>query len=169
MHQPTCTIAGCDKPSRNSTSRAMCPMHYHRWYRHKRTDLIGNKTSMRINASKYRLITLRDHPIATPSGRSYEHRFVLYEEIGPGWHSCHWCSRPVTWDQRTGPDALEVDHLNEVRDDNRIENLVASCGRCNGARSAQARHERLVEAGFWSGNDTVAKTGRSRPVISPMR
>jgi hypothetical protein len=70
------------------------------------------------------------------------HRQVLLATIGPGWHRCHWCNRPVSWDL-TYPASiagLVVDHLNEVKDDNRPENLVASCNPCNSGRSAAARH-----------------------------
>ena len=34
--------------------------------------------------------------------------------------------------------AIVVDHLNEVKTDNRPENLVISCNRCNRARGAAA-------------------------------
>jgi len=44
--------------------------------------------------------------------------------------SCYWCGLSLDW-----PIAV-VDHLNEDKADNRLENLVISCNNCNRARGA---------------------------------
>lgn len=41
------------------------------------------------------------HPLANTHGAVFEHRKVLYDEIGPGPHPCHWhpmsgCGNPIT-------------------------------------------------------------------------
>lgn len=157
MTKFTCTVDGCQKASRNRGSAAMCKMHYHRWYRHGRTEIVATTLSTRTDESKYRSLHLPSHPAAPPCGRIYEHRAVLFDSIGDGEHPCHWCGAMVSWASSVGEtDYLTVDHLNSVRDDNRLDNLVVSCNPCNVARSMTQRHERLVEAGWWASNDTAA-------------
>lgn len=71
-----------------------------------------------------------DHPLATSRGLLREHRKVLYDAIGPGEHSCHWCDGPVRWEDGTlAPDHLDWNPANNARD-----NLVQSCYPCNSAR-----------------------------------
>jgi hypothetical protein len=73
----------------------------------------------------------------------------------------------VRWDAaKSEPDRLTVDHLNGISDDNRRENLVPSCGRCNTLRAQQAKASALRAAGWWSNHDTVAKQGRSPRVTA---
>ncbi|MEU8186026.1 hypothetical protein [Micromonospora carbonacea] len=155
MDHPTCEVAGCAKPTRSRAAK-LCKMHYHRQYRHGSVDRTAHTAG--ISASKgrrYRAIYRAGHPLARSSGRVYEHRVVLYDQIGPGPHPCNWCGTTVHWDPVDGP-ALQVDHLNGVGDDNRPENLVASCNACNVARAQQARSAALRAAGWWSQHDTIA-------------
>lgn len=70
------------------------------------------------------------HPLANSRGNVYEHRKVMYDKVGNGPISCFWCAVGLTW-----PDAV-VDHLNEVKGDNRPDNLVISCNDCNRARGS---------------------------------
>lgn len=167
MTKPTCVVDGCEKPSRSNVP-AMCKMHYHRWYRHGSTDKVARSKRTRTDESRYRSISRPTHPLAMSSGRIYEHRMVLFDEIGPGSHPCHWCGRSVTWMLPVGdPDNLQVDHLNGVRNDNRLDNLVVSCPNCNVGRGMQKRSDSLRSEGWWSRNDTVAglRNGGRRPRI----
>lgn len=85
------------------------------------------------------------HPVAVINGAVkgpravkatvYEHKYVLYEKIGPGPHPCHWCGVPLNWIPGTREGALLADHLNEDKRDNRPENLVPACNGCNTIRS----------------------------------
>jgi len=54
---------------------------------------------------------------------------------------CYWCGAIIDWfpGGKTSAGALIVDHLNEKRDDNRLENLVPSCHRCNALRGLAKR------------------------------
>lgn len=54
----------------------------------------------------YILRTIRTHPYADKFGRVYEHRFIMEQSLG----------RYLTKDE-------QIHHINEIRDDNRIENL----------------------------------------------
>lgn len=78
------------------------------------------------------------HPLAGKTGRVAEARAVLFDSIGWGPHPCGWCGKPVDW--KVGvpgnrPDSLVADHLNSDHLDDRLENLVPSCGSCNVART----------------------------------
>ncbi|KZY53136.1 hypothetical protein A3734_16805 [Sulfitobacter sp. HI0054] len=71
------------------------------------------------------------HALRTGNSRVYQHRRVYFDEYGEGPFDCHWCGTCVTWDD------MHVDHVNAVKDDNRLENLVASCAECNQKRGKE--------------------------------
>lgn len=138
-------------------------MHYHRAYRHGSPEAHQSVVLGDVRKRPgYRSVSQPDHPLAGPSGRVYVHRVVLYARIGDGEHRCHWCATPVRWSLTPGEDYLQVDHLNGDHYDNRSENLVPACRRCNHTRAAQVRHDALVAAGLWSKNDTQARRRTAR-------
>lgn len=162
-----CQVEGCEHLTRSSGA-TLCKKHYHRQYRHGDVDMTSTRSG--ISAShgrRYRNVYVPGHPVAGKRGMAYEHRVVLYEAIGPGVHQCHWCAAKVDWSaNRFAANVLQVDHLNGIGDDNRPANLVPSCRACNTTRGVQHRHQALRDAGFWSENDTVARTGHGRrPLI----
>jgi len=78
-----------------------------------------------------------EHPLAKRTGWQYEHRIVLYDKIGPGCHSCHWCDLLLSWRinyTHKSNRGLGVDHLDRDRTNNHPDNLVPSCRHCNNAR-----------------------------------
>ena len=134
-------------------------MHYHRQYRHGSTDKVATRSGVTVSHGR-RYITAgkTGHPLAKSGGKVYVHRMVLFDAIGPGEHACHWCGATVSWDKTRGEDGvLNVDHINGIGDDNRVENLVPACVSCNNTRGMQARADALRSAGWWSGSDTVAR------------
>ena len=85
---------------------------------------------------------LPGHPLAGKTGLVSEARAVVYERLGGGKHPCHWCGDPVVWRQGARGNvagSLIVDHLNADPLDDRPENLVQSCARCNTARGQAHR------------------------------
>lgn len=82
------------------------------------------------------------HPLAQHCGKGYgkvyEHRLALFNKIGPGEHQCHWCSKLIYWRKDCRADAIVVDHLDENKWNNKPDNLVPSCRRCNAQRSIRA-------------------------------
>lgn len=71
------------------------------------------------------------HPLRRKSPQISEHRFVLYEKIGAGPHSCHHCGSMLEWKFGNVAGALFVDHLDRNTRNNDPGNLVPSCHRCN--------------------------------------
>lgn len=64
------------------------------------------------------------HPLAIGKGVVAEHRYVLYEKIGPGTHPCYWCGQPRDWG---GRDGIHVDHMDNDPLNNEPWNLEPSC------------------------------------------
>lgn len=125
-----CAVPGCEKPAR-SRSSGICEMHYYRQRRTGRLDLVPRaRPETTAHTGGYLLLLAPGHPLETPggNGRVYEHRTVYHAEHGEGPFRCHWCGKLVTWGD------MHVDHLNDQPDDNRLENLVASCPACNQKR-----------------------------------
>ena len=128
---PICSVEGCGHQTTGGRS-LYCWKHYSRVRSH------GDLRSKReispppvavLDPQGYVLERAPGHPLANLSGsRAYQHRKVYYDAHGAGPFTCHWCAKPVTWAD------MHVDHLNAVRDDNALGNLVASCPSCNTRR-----------------------------------
>lgn len=130
--QAKCCVENCGNNSRTKYGQ-FCEKHYMRLRRNGDTN--RRKPEERItHSSGYVLLFRPEHPLTKRSGRvrEYEHRVVFYDTHGAGPFSCHWCGVQVSWSD------MHVDHVNAVRDDNRLENLVASCARCNQGRAREA-------------------------------
>lgn len=125
-----CKVDGCDNAA-SRTGKTLCEMHYYRKRRSGSFDLVDPKRGPITHSNGYVLIYAPAHPLGTTSCRQYEHRIVYYDAHGDGPFSCHWCGAQVTWGD------MHVDHVNAVRNDNRLGNLVASCPRCNQDRGIE--------------------------------
>lgn len=161
MAHRRCSIAECSRNTRTK-SAAWCNTHYQRYRRHgdPNKHVPSSKITVRT-ASEYRWITKHGHPVAWPNGRAYEHRVVLYDAIGGGPHACHWCGTTVRWtnDGQHAPDRLTVDHLDGVKNNNDLGNLVPACGPCNVARTRRLYAAEVRRQGYChrvKSNDQVA-------------
>lgn len=131
----TCTIDDCSKPVR-SAECPLCEMHYYRHRRNGHFDLLPASTG-HMTSTGYFKIPAHRHPLTQRHSQDFEfeHRVVYYAANGDGPFHCYHCDIIVTWDD------LDIDHLNDVKTDNRIVNLVASCPSCNTKRG---RHKMIA-------------------------
>jgi len=144
-----CAVDGCELKA-NRVGAGLCEKHYTRMRRRGTTD--SSKRKFKIaNSNGYVLLAADAHPLMAdkPSGsRVYEHRVVFFDAHGGGIHTCHWCNASINFDD------MHVDHLNAVTDDNRIENLVAACPRCNKSRGIEKMRVTMQNKGLmitWGG------------------
>lgn len=130
--QPLCCVEGCQNP-RAMVHPAVCTTHYSRL---RRTGTVDKQPwkyrSMQSNG--YIKIYNSDHELAV--NRSvYEHRQILFDAIGRGPHTCHWCGGSIDWVKgKCVTGSLVPDHINGNKSDNNISNLVPACNTCNGLR-----------------------------------
>ena len=122
-----CGVSKCSRPA-TRVGHGLCEVHYTRVRRNGSPDLTPRIERQEV--SGYMQRKAAGHPVAGKNGWAFEHRLVVYEDRGKGPHPCHWCGRVLFWRE------LVIDHLNEVKHDNRLENLVVSCVSCNRARGA---------------------------------
>lgn len=162
--QELCQVEGCENPPRCGQRAGLCGMHYHRQYRHGDLTKTAWRSGVSQHVRRYRHVAKPGHPLANRDGRVYVHRLALYEKVGPDPQQCFHCGKRIVWlvpdPVRNDSRLVFTDHLDGDTGNNSPENLVPACFRCNSARGQTARHKALVNEGWWSGNDTVAKQGR---------
>lgn len=142
-----CAVPDCGRQraiKSNGTRRAMCPGHVSR----KRQGTLARSAPIKdyvhvdgggyLSSYGYWLRSDPTHPLAFANGDVLVHRAVLYADVGPGKHPCHWCGSTVDWGIAFPAEgALVVDHLDADRLNNALPNLVPACQPCN-ARRAKA-------------------------------
>lgn len=126
-----CTVYGCVSVA-NRKAHGWCEMHYGRMRRNGNFDppFVGKWTEA---SHGYMVRQDGSHPLSGKNGLLYQHRAVLFEAIGGGVHSCHWCRAEIEWKAKGGR-KLVVDHIDGHKRNNVPGNLVPSCHRCNATR-----------------------------------
>ena len=133
MAKKICSVDCCSNPAR-SESAEYCEKHYYRMRRNGTLTLqvdANPPPEATKHSEGYVLQYVPGHPLqSSPGRRVYQHRVAFYDERGAGPFECHVCGSDVTWS------TMHVDHLNDVVDDNRIENLAPACPTCNQSRGS---------------------------------
>lgn len=126
-----CIIKGCRKTAVR-TRNTLCEAHY---YQNRRTGSFNKKIYPKTadHGSYVRILGshVQNHPMRSKkSNMLYEHRMVAYDSRNGICDDCFWCGKELTWE------SCVIDHLNEDKHDNRPDNLLVSCPRCNRGRGA---------------------------------
>ena len=127
MNGGTCSIDGCGKKAK---STGLCSMHYCRFWRYGSYERSRARVSSYIHTHGYVVEHAPGHFLANSANEVFQHRRVFFEANGEGPFSCHWCSSHLEWS------TLHIDHLDDVKTNNVIDNLKPSCPTCNTARGA---------------------------------
>lgn len=165
---PGCEVDGCADRVR-SPGVTLCEKHYMRQRRRGTTKkaVEANPPKAEIyHSNGYVKEYMPDHPLwGEVRGRLYQHRRVFFDHNGKGPFRCHWCDKHVSWD------CMHVDHVNAIRDDNAIGNLVASCPRCNQNRglgkAKRTKRKRSVTRIEWNGESLCLSEWAERVGITP--
>lgn len=119
-----CRVEGCERDARYKAAQ-LCQKHYFRVRRNGGVDLKPVTAIPRvITPNGYVRVYQPGHPIAI---RNYvfEHRMVMWGEVGPDCAPCEICGRDETWK------TCHVDHRDENRQNNNRSNLRILCRGCN--------------------------------------
>ena len=145
----TCNIKDCTEVRQTFSSGSQgqyCTGHNREkareyWARNRDTSLAKAADYRRRNEGKtfeepegYVKYLGFNHPACSPSGMTRYHRIVLWDALEGENAPCDECSKPLVWFSNDYAEALHVDHLNGVKNDNRPENLAPICIGCNTKR-----------------------------------
>lgn len=138
---PKCSTDGCNKRAMYRTVGLCQPCYFYVRRNNGRNPVerLAEKEPKRFKGTHgYMMLYRPGHPLAHKNRAVGEHRFVMFEALGPGHHPCHWCGTSVDWPR------ICIDHLNDKKDDNRLANLVVSCEPCNILRGALTKFAKVA-------------------------
>jgi hypothetical protein len=129
---PECAYDGCGRKCR-SANAGYCEKHYYRIRRNGHARLKAEVSPPPLTTAHSQGYVLEYCPghwigLRTGDNRIYQHRRVYFDAHGEGPFDCYWCGVLVTWD------TMHVDHVNRIKHDNSLSNLVSSCPACNTGR-----------------------------------
>lgn len=163
-----CSTIGCTAKA-NRKGAGLCEACYMRMRRKGTTDYRPSRRYRYNQSAGYVWLREPGHPLANKDGLIYEHRFVFYNHHGSGPFKCHWCHSDIDWG------TMHVDHLDDDKANNSIENLVSSCPRCNMKRgewkmvAKQREHGKQITyngvtktAGLWAQDIGISRSAFTR-------
>lgn len=114
-------------------------MHYFRYMRNGHYDLkeerkppkLRGRKYRRTHSSGYQVLYEPNHPLSNKDGYVYEHRFVMHSHIGDNVPGCEICGKACSWE----PYFTHIDHIDNDKSNNKIENLRVLCNHCNSSRT----------------------------------
>ena len=158
-----CGQPDCGKPAK---CRGLFNMHYSRLSRYGTLERSRTRRKTYTHTEGYIVEHAPGHRLANSSDEVFQHRRVFYDANGEGPFECFGCGKEVTWE------SMHIDHRDEVRTNNELSNLRASCPPCNTARGKTKISDiaRKKSGLFWMGqavtiSDLARISGMSKPGI----
>jgi len=144
----------------------LCQKHYFRQWRYgstntkreqKRMELgYSRKYRTQMDARGYQRLYEPNHPLADSEGGVYEHRKVVFDQIGFELKECELCSMPVNWK------TVHIDHIDNNPKNNHPSNLRPLCRVCNTGRNYPEAHTFAGNTAITIGDVTLTAAEWSR-------
>lgn len=123
-----CSVDGCD---RHAQSVGYCWFHYQKLRRYGDPLHETQQRTGRRFERGYVALWRPDHPASRDDGYVLEHRMLWWDTHGPI------------------PDGWQIHHINGIKDDNRLENLVALTNEAHQAVHAAEAESVVNQFGVW--------------------
>lgn len=93
----------------------------------------------------YQRIKAPGHPLSDQRGWARYHRYLVYEHVEGQPQRCSYCNYgPLPW-HGGWRESINIDHINDIKGDDRLDNLTPACHWCNTMKATWpiAYHEHM--------------------------
>lgn len=156
-YEGLCSASGCCLPA-NRIGAKLCEKHYIRMRRTGCLDI--KKVTHRCLAGGYVRVKRSTHPLVNKGGWMYEHREVAYDTNNGVCPTCFWCNVDLKWGY------THIDHLDDNKINNKPENLVVSCPKCNRIRGAMKSFIQRLSIGSFEAFVSNARALRAAALLA---
>lgn len=150
-----CKVDGCDRDAQYKSDQ-ICQKHYFRMMRFGTFDLTRKARPRFLNPDGYALVHAPGHPLTQRNNYVFEHRKIVYDDIGDIVPDCELCGVSLNWN------SARIDHIDRDIQNNDRSNLRPLCNTCNTWRDMPPSHtfSHTHSLTFEGKTDTAAGWGR---------
>lgn len=132
-----CCIDGCNTEARYKADR-LCQKHYFRKMRYDTFELTSSRKYRVFTPNGYSKLYEPTCELSESKGYVFEHRFV-YWKSKKDVLNCEICNKEINWK------TVHIDHKDNNRLNNNIENLRPLCNGCNTQRPKRESREIITK------------------------